>query len=58
MYTYHALINALSVHMIPIKLNMIFYTLFVCCVSFLLLFSGGILYSFTEYNFSKADSFS
>ena len=25
MYTYHALINALSAHMIPINLNMIFY---------------------------------
>ena len=26
MYTYHALINALSAHMIHINLNMIFYT--------------------------------
>ena len=26
MYIYHALINALSAHMIHIKLNMIFYT--------------------------------
>ena len=26
MYIYHALINALSVHMIYINLNMIFYT--------------------------------
>ena len=27
MYIYHALINALSAHMIHINLNMIFYTL-------------------------------
>ena len=26
MYIYHALINALSAHMIPVNLNMIFYT--------------------------------
>jgi len=26
MYIYHALINALSAHMIPINLNMMFYT--------------------------------
>ena len=26
MYIYHALINALSIHMIHINLNMIFYT--------------------------------
>ena len=26
MYIYHALINALSTHMVPINLNMIFYT--------------------------------
>ena len=26
MYIYHVLINALSAHMIPINLNMIFYT--------------------------------
>ena len=34
MYTYHALINTLSVHMIPIKLNMI-YSIHCLCVAFL-----------------------
>ena len=36
MYIYHALINALSAHMIRINLNMIFYTHFIVLLMLLL----------------------
>ena len=39
MYTYHALINALSAHMIHVNLNMIFYT--------------HILYTYVEHSPTK-----